>query len=163
MQGPVQPPIKNYPEEAARVFDTFKKFVSESGAKIRIITPRHPEMKPYPVFTHYVNNVEEGAKSGFVGHRHDVDCPLCRIGQNLPKGKMQFMTVGIQQVRFPRSKKKRIQKKWRSDRKNWAYTGDTHMATIPESVVAKLIKARDNYSVSATVGRGWIDSEVSGI
>ena len=62
-----------------------------------------------------------------------MSCPACDAGYPVTKV-MVVPVVQFIQVRFPRSKKKRIQKKWAKRRENWKFE-DINALRVPISVM----------------------------
>lgn len=68
------------------------------------------------------------------------DCPMCKGGSEVHK-KTTVTMLQYKQVKFPRSKKKRIQKKWRKNKANWAYS-DPILWDVPSKVARMIAEVR---------------------
>jgi hypothetical protein len=68
------------------------------------------------------------------------ECPICESGIAAER-KVLVRAAQSKQVRFPKSKGKRIQKKWSKDKRNWGM-GKEVVAYIPERAFKALKAAR---------------------
>jgi len=69
-----------------------------------------------------------------------MSCFLCDAGHPAVKV-TQVPVVQFEQVRFPRSKKKRIQKKWAKRQENWQFKDVSYLAIDIETVTNGFQKA----------------------